>query len=217
MLLRTQGERAMSIRIALDWIKGKFLAENYNPHHGPDGRFASASQAGAEGIKTVPYRGTRVHQKLVERGLAKPWEPKGKKPKEEKLPELKGSEKQIKWAENIRKGILGKLKDAYTSNERMGGSAFESKETFYQKKEAIKNLHDDLAKLNKASAWINARSILSGREVHPGYAVQEAHADTVKRIRGDISRLISTTRSGGRPSPTTEDRLLGIAYHGPRD
>lgn len=87
----------MSIHLAFAWLKERGFVEKYNPNHYPKGspmggKFAPKSMSGGGGgdVVHVPYRGTRVYQRLVASGIKQPLKPEGLTAKEKRAEKILG-------------------------------------------------------------------------------------------------------------------------------
>ena len=75
-----------------------------------------------------------------------------------KMPTLKGSEKQIKWAEEIRESVLKNADLVVKNAEKIGGYASITTPSTDGAKFARKSVIEQLQKVDSASALINNRS-----------------------------------------------------------
>lgn len=96
-----------------------------------------------------------------------------------KLPELKGSEKQIKWAEDLRKNVIKVINEEskiFAKNKNLlldkSSYSFELNKEYYESYK--KNIKEAL-KVNKSSAWIEG--FKNFNEYHTKSAIESLHKE----------------------------------------
>ena len=88
-----------------------------------------------------------------------------------RMPELVGSEKQIKWAQQIREDAIGTVnKNIELAEERMEKVSGSSKKVFLETidayKEVGRQLSEELQKITSASVMIDRRNTFSGSRIN---------------------------------------------------
>lgn len=86
------------------------------------------------------------------------------------MPQLTGSEKQIKWAEQIRQGAISTVNDniqlAIKRNNETGNKTDVYKDTIKAYNHIGKQLGEELKKIKSASVLIDRREAFSGKRIN---------------------------------------------------
>jgi hypothetical protein len=175
------------------------------PYHHPagspqGGQFAStefAQGAGKERVMSVPYRGTRVEQRV---GFTR------------NLPELVGTDKQREWAGQIREGVLGTMRaGTEQSRELARHHDPETQKRLEGKALATQKLHNDLAKETDANFWIDNQKTL-GKDVRPHTTGSAEHSENIQNIRRTLDEHRSQRDAGAKlPELTGSEKQVAWA------